>query len=93
MSLSLYTDMNECALGNGGCDHQCVNTGGSFSCGCRPGYKLQADSHSCRLEGVCVCVCWRKCTACITHYTIYSLLLYNNYVEEPCCTYMLNMDG
>ncbi len=56
MSLSLYTDMNECALGNGGCDHQCVNTGGSFSCGCRPGYKLQADSHSCRLEGVCVCV-------------------------------------
>ncbi len=48
---AFLADMNECALGNGGCDHQCVNTGGSFMCRCRPGYDLQPDKFSCRSEG------------------------------------------
>ena len=49
--LSPYADMNECALGNGGCGHECVNTGGSFQCRCRDGYELQPDSLTCRLLG------------------------------------------
>lgn len=50
----LYADMNECALGNGGCDHQCVNTGGSFTCRCNSGYNLQSDRLSCQPQGGCL---------------------------------------
>ena len=35
-----FKDINECTLGTDNCDGQatCVNTIGSFSCGCNPGY-------------------------------------------------------
>jgi hypothetical protein len=34
------SDINECASNNGGCDHNatCMNTAGSFTCTCNPGY-------------------------------------------------------
>jgi hypothetical protein len=32
-------DIDECAENNGGCDHRCVNTPGSFLCSCEAGYK------------------------------------------------------
>ena len=41
------TDIDECATGNGGCDHICTNTVGSFYCTCRPGYTLQEDGFTC----------------------------------------------
>lgn len=28
---------NECAINNGGCSHECVDTPGGFYCDCRPG--------------------------------------------------------
>ena len=40
-------DVNECAFENGGCQHDCVNTGGSYSCMCYEGYVLQNDRVSC----------------------------------------------
>ena len=43
-------DMNECALGNGGCAHSCVNSAGSFRCECRTGYVLLSDGKSCGNE-------------------------------------------
>ena len=36
-------DVDECARNNGGCDHTCTNTAGSYACSCRAGYLL-ADS-------------------------------------------------
>ena len=36
----LDADFNECSVQNGGCDFECVNTEGSFECGCRDGYQL-----------------------------------------------------
>lgn len=33
-------DVNECAKSNGGCDHKCLNSAGSYSCSCNTGYEL-----------------------------------------------------
>ena len=46
--------MNECALGNGGCEHHCTNTGGSFYCSCDAGYRLEPDGKRCRVPGTCI---------------------------------------
>ena len=39
--------MNECSTNNGGCDHICTNTDGSFECSCNTGYSLTADGLTC----------------------------------------------
>ena len=42
-SLTLYlsfSDINECDDSNGGCQHNCVDSDGSYSCTCRNGYDL-----------------------------------------------------
>uniref|UniRef100_A0A0X3NJV3 Metalloendopeptidase n=1 Tax=Schistocephalus solidus TaxID=70667 RepID=A0A0X3NJV3_SCHSO len=35
-----FTDLDECAENNGGCQHICRNTIGSYYCECRPGFKV-----------------------------------------------------
>ena len=34
------TDIDECLVDNGGCDHDCLNRDGSFECFCGDGYSL-----------------------------------------------------
>lgn len=46
-----YLDVNECEIGNGGCDHECTNSQGSFECTCRTGYLLAADNATCLGKG------------------------------------------
>lgn len=41
-------DIDECELHNGGCEHFCKNTIGSFECNCRKGFKLLSDERSCQ---------------------------------------------
>lgn len=36
----LFADVIECDVNNGGCDHICSNTKGSYKCDCKPGYQL-----------------------------------------------------
>lgn len=43
-------DIDECRLNNGGCDHICRNTVGSFECSCKKGYKLLINERSCQGE-------------------------------------------
>ena len=43
----ITSDVNECVKNNGGCDHTCTNTLGSYQCSCHNGYKGQHDSHHC----------------------------------------------
>ena len=50
-------DTNECQVNNGGCQHFCNNTDGSFSCSCRAGYNVAsyeptfcADINECDME-------------------------------------------
>ncbi|GFT09895.1 epidermal growth factor-like protein 8 [Nephila pilipes] len=41
------TDIDECAKRKDDCDHDCINTPGSFKCVCRDGYVLQEDGKTC----------------------------------------------
>ena len=40
-------DINECAINNGNCQDKCLNNQGSYSCGCRAGYRVSVDKRSC----------------------------------------------
>ena len=40
-------DVNECAIANGGCEHECINTEGSFHCDCRGGHMLESNNRTC----------------------------------------------
>jgi len=40
-------DINECAIGNGQCSQLCINTPGSFMCGCQEGYQLDINGRNC----------------------------------------------
>jgi len=43
-----YTsDKNECSVNNGGCEHRCENTQGSYRCECHPGYRLHPNKYDC----------------------------------------------
>ena len=44
-----YTDVDECAVDNGGCSHICTNTPGSYSCNCEPNHVLAIDGLTCVL--------------------------------------------
>ena len=36
----VFIDIDECISDNGGCDHNCTNTDGSYYCSCNDGYSL-----------------------------------------------------
>lgn len=46
------TDKDECAINNGGCQHICKNTVGSYQCACYNGFTLHENNHDCK-EGGC----------------------------------------
>ncbi|XP_016312357.1 growth arrest-specific protein 6 [Sinocyclocheilus anshuiensis] len=46
-------DVDECSRGNGGCEHDCNNTMGSYRCSCRHGYRLSGH-HKCLDVDECV---------------------------------------
>lgn len=43
----LASDVDECRINNGGCDHICTNTPNSFYCSCRRGFYLLPDRRTC----------------------------------------------
>lgn len=45
------TDIDECAINNGGCQHECTNTIGSYLCSCNNGYALDENGHDCNGGG------------------------------------------
>ena len=46
----LSVDTVECDNNNGGCEHNCANTEGSYYCTCREGYRLASNDENC--EGI-----------------------------------------
>lgn len=51
-----FVDIDECSANNGGCEHQCKNTTGSYYCTCDKGYQLCYDKHAC--EGKFLGIFW-----------------------------------
>ena len=51
--------MNACMVSNGGYQHVCENTIGSYLCTCHPGYVLGVGGHHC--EGVLIVHGYIKC--------------------------------
>ena len=45
--MHFHTDINECQVSNGHCDHICTNTNGSYQCSCHDGYTLGKDNLQC----------------------------------------------
>ena len=56
-----YADIDECDINNGGCEHNCTNTIGSFVCRCNFGYNLTENGLDCigmylkSVSSLCVC--------------------------------------
>ncbi|XP_070554671.1 pentraxin fusion protein-like [Ptychodera flava] len=47
---SKCVDIDECSVYQRFCEHECVNTQGSFYCECNHGYRLSTDRRSCQGE-------------------------------------------
>ena len=47
-------DIDECGHSNGGCDHGCNNSEGSFECSCRDGFTLTGDRLRCQDVDECL---------------------------------------
>lgn len=47
--MSFVLDINECEDKNGDCQHECLNTLGSYTCRCQEGYRLRPDNRTCEL--------------------------------------------
>ncbi|OCT57140.1 tolloid-like protein 1 [Xenopus laevis] len=43
-----FSDKDECSKDNGGCQHECTNTIGSYVCQCRNGFVLHENKHDCK---------------------------------------------
>jgi len=57
LCLCVSIDVDECAVGNGGCQYACENTPGSFICTCPPGYQLASDFRHC--QGILATLCYQ----------------------------------
>lgn len=49
--MSLFTDIDECAVNNAGCEHNCSNDSGGYHCQCASGFRLDQDEHNCTGKG------------------------------------------
>ena len=98
------TDVDECVVDNGGCEHGCVNTIGSRLCTCHHGYALNSDesavmsqvrsSHGLHSVHMYVHICSTNSTCvCMTWYVrvTYCSCVHtyvHMYVRMYICTYL-----
>jgi len=45
--IHVVVDVDECRDSHGGCEHECVNSQGSYQCVCHEGYTLRPDRRTC----------------------------------------------
>uniref|UniRef100_A0A8L0DPD0 Growth arrest-specific protein 6 n=1 Tax=Oncorhynchus mykiss TaxID=8022 RepID=A0A8L0DPD0_ONCMY len=84
-------DVNECNKRNGGCDHECNNTMGSYHCSCRRGYMLVGhqmcnDVDECQDPGMC------GTARCVNQDGAYDCLCETGYVYDNNTKTCLDVD-
>ena len=45
-----YSDVDECSIGDNGCEQTCINNYGSYSCECTDGYFLDINGITCSIS-------------------------------------------
>lgn len=78
-------DVDECKFNNGGCQHTCVNTMGSYECRCKEGFFLSDNQHTCihRSVGECTtCTLFCKQQPCPCLHLIFKFKCYLKCLEE-----------
>ncbi|NXW91663.1 BMP1 protein, partial [Alopecoenas beccarii] len=50
-AVNFFKDKDECSKNNGGCQHECLNSFGSYECQCRSGFVLHDNKHDCKEGG------------------------------------------
>ncbi|XP_044134960.1 bone morphogenetic protein 1 [Bufo gargarizans] len=78
-----YSDKDECSRDNGGCQHECVNTQGSYICSCRSGFTLHENKHDCKEAG-----CNHNVTA--SNQNITSPNWPDTYPNKKVCTWLVS---
>ena len=43
-----HSDINECLTDNGGCQHNCHDSDGNYTCSCSDDYQLNSDRQTCQ---------------------------------------------
>ena len=70
--MDLFVDIDEC-IGVHGCEHECINSPGSFTCSCKSGWALGDDGTSCQVDGEFLA------TVCIDHLLVSARVTYTTY--------------
>lgn len=78
-----FSDKDECSKNNGGCQHECLNSFGSYECQCRSGFVLHDNKHDCKEAG-----CDHKVTS--TSGTITSPNWPDKYPSKKECTWAIS---
>ena len=64
----MHLDINECEISNGGCQHQCININGSYTCQCNEGFLLNSNGKTCTgkfwIESSLICLSLIKKNCC-----------------------------
>lgn len=55
LSLSIFTDIDECSIGTDKCEQSCMNTVGGYICECQAGYSLDSNKRNCTGEMLMLC--------------------------------------
>ncbi|NWS43085.1 BMP1 protein, partial [Probosciger aterrimus] len=82
-AVKFFKDKDECSKNNGGCQHECLNSFGSYECQCRSGFVLHDNKHDCKEAG-----CDHKVTS--TTGTITSPNWPDKYPSKKECTWAIS---
>ena len=89
-----FSDINECTEGTDTCQQLCLNTMGSYSCDCDPGYRLASDGFICNDIDECgenPDGCAQNCTNTEGSYTCSCRLGYSLASDDHWCMGKINI--
>ena len=72
-------EINECETANGGCEHICTDTFGSFICSCATGYQLDGNGLNCNGESSWINILFHIMTYSIKISVLFYIVLVLNY--------------